>query len=590
MRLICLEITPLGPEGWTSGRLVFGEHITQLFSPNGAGKTPVIQSIAFALGYPISFREDIKERCEFVKLTCEVRGRSFVIKRSINSAFIAEVLEEDKESVTYASEQEFSRFILSLWGLKDPVLMTVGGGASKLYASHILPTFFLDQDHGYSNVYYPASKFIKDQYSEVMRVLCDISPKNAFDQKRARISIKEKLERLDASISRREALIKELTEEVSKPRRGADELNAELRRARVSLDDLKLGGSARDENQMVLDEEIRLVKQRRVALVSEDADLKLRIKSLVSIRNEIEVEADTLLLNEEARRVFASFSSICSNQSCGLFLRSSESYGKSLLYLRDQIKDLERSQSAHEQRLTQVSCSLDEMSNVLAQKMQLRNSMASNSESENLVDLAARFTEKIIDLRRDLHLEQQLAEEEQSYVSDLGARGKALDELASLSRSDGHVDLALVKVRSTLLDKFMHWLRILHAVNIPRDTAVDSDFGIDFGRENIKSFKGSTLTRIVLSMRTAVFDLLAQSPDFAPRFLILDTPRQQDIQRSDLARYMEALKGLAAERGVQIIFSSSNYRYDIDGQDVEWLPGFPGEEQDMYLGVPSGDW
>lgn len=587
MKLISLEITPAGLDGWTSGKLVFGEHITQLFSPNGAGKTPVIQSIAFALGYPISFREDIKSRCEYVVLACAVKDRRLVIRRRLDSTFIAEVLEDGKEPLSYANEQEFSRFMLELWGIKDPVLMTVGGGASKLYISHIIPLFFLDQDHGYSNVYYPASKFIKDQYAEVMRVVFGVSPKNAFDQKRARVSVKDKLDRLDAGISRREALMKDLMEDVPKPRRTVSDMNGELQRAKSSLDELKLGGSARDENQIALDAEIRAIKQRRVVLLVEDADLKLRIKSLTSIKNEIEVEADTLLLNEEARRVFSSFNNICSNQSCGLFLRSSESYGKSLLYLRDQIKDLERSQLGYELRLSQVSKSLGDLSSLLTQKAELRNSLADSSESENLVESAARLTELIINLRRDLQLEQQLAEEEAEYVADLTARSNALDELASLSRSDGQVDIALVRVRNSLLDRFMHWLRVLHAVNIPRDTAIDGDFDLDFHKENLKSFKGSTLTRIVLAMRTAVFDLLVESPEFSPRFLILDTPRQQDIQREDLARYMEALKEVARGRGIQIIFSSSNYRYEVGDKDVEWLPWFPGEEQEMYLGIPS---
>lgn len=38
---------------------------------------------------------------------------------------------------------------------------------------------------------------------------------------------------------------------------------------------------------------------------------------------------------------FASFKDICSNIDCKLFTVSSESYAKNLLYLKDQIKDLE---------------------------------------------------------------------------------------------------------------------------------------------------------------------------------------------------------------------------------------------------------
>ncbi|MBL1639793.1 hypothetical protein ELD68_35540, partial [Klebsiella pneumoniae] len=51
----------------------------------------------------------------------------------------------------------------------------------------------------------------------------------------------------------------------------------------------------------------------------------------------------TLNLNEEAKRIFRSFEEICPSLDCKMFTRSSESYAKHLLYLKDQIKDIERS-------------------------------------------------------------------------------------------------------------------------------------------------------------------------------------------------------------------------------------------------------
>lgn len=50
MKLIELKIHPSGKDGWGSKNLVFASDITQLYGPNGSGKTPVIHSIAFALG------------------------------------------------------------------------------------------------------------------------------------------------------------------------------------------------------------------------------------------------------------------------------------------------------------------------------------------------------------------------------------------------------------------------------------------------------------------------------------------------------------------------------------------------------------
>lgn len=50
MRLLDLTLEPRGVNGWGSSTLAFGRRVTSLFAPNGSGKTPLIQSIAFCLG------------------------------------------------------------------------------------------------------------------------------------------------------------------------------------------------------------------------------------------------------------------------------------------------------------------------------------------------------------------------------------------------------------------------------------------------------------------------------------------------------------------------------------------------------------
>jgi hypothetical protein len=584
MRLVSLELLPEGVTGWASGVLVFGDHITQLFGPNGAGKTPVTQSIAYALGWPVSYREDIKEHCNSVRLRVLVGGRELTIKRFFNGPFAVKVSEQDQDLKVFYNEQEYSRFLFDLWGLQDPVVTQASGGSSRLYISHVLPIFFLDQDHGYSNVYYPASKFIKDQYAEVMRALFGISPKNPFDQRRIKASLKEGLERLDAAISRREVLISELTSEIAKPRRSEGDIELDLSQTMGSFEALRIGGNARDESELALDGEIRTLKQRASLLANEKADLAARIRSFSAIRHEIEVEADTLSLNEEARRVFSSFSSICANQACGLFLRSSESYGKSLLYLRDQIKDLDRSQEVHQERIRKIDESLCKISVEVEEKMKAKSSLVESSEAASLVDATARLTEKLIQLKKDLQIERQLSQEESAYVDDLSARGRTLDQMAGLSKASGQADLELLRTRGTLEERLAHWLGVLHAVNMPKQIEIDTDFDLDLGRDSLRAFKGSTLTRIVLAIRTATFEALLKKSSFSPRFLILDTPRQQDIDKKDFANYIGALKDLAKKHNAQIVFSSSNYQYSAQKGDEEWKPQFPGEEQDMYLG------
>jgi hypothetical protein len=120
---------------------------------------------------------------------------------------------------------------------------------------------------------------------------------------------------------------------------------------------------------------------------------------------------------------------------------------------------------------------------------------------------------------------------------------------------------------------------------VSRDVHVDSDFGVNFGGERITQFTGSTVLREILADRTAAIEIYTEHKKNRFRFLILDTPRQQDIEAADLGSYVAALKELAVANDVQITFSTTEYHYDGTTGDREWVPEFPGAEQDMFLGT-----
>jgi len=63
MKLISLKINKRVNTGWESEEITFGSHITQITGENGSGKTPIIQAIVFCLGFPITFRDDVKAKC-----------------------------------------------------------------------------------------------------------------------------------------------------------------------------------------------------------------------------------------------------------------------------------------------------------------------------------------------------------------------------------------------------------------------------------------------------------------------------------------------------------------------------------------------
>lgn len=589
MKLLSLQVGGSSPNSWSSGKLTFGNRVTQLFGSNGCGKTPMVQSIVFALGYKIAYRDDILERCDHVTLEVAARGREYAITRRMSGPFVVTVEEPDGPAAEFISEREYSRFLFSLWGLDDPVLTTVGNEATHIYSPHILPLFYLDQDHGYAHQYFATSRFIRDQYPETMRLIYGLLPKHPFDKRRQKIELNDRLDYLDRVVRRSETIISELTGELDSPRRPALDIERELQTTVDGLEQLRASGGVPEQINVELDSHIADLQQRIRALASERSELEARVRGLAQIKHEIEVETDTLSLNEEARRVFASFDTICANENCGLFVRSSMTYGKSLLYLKDQIKDLDRINLSAQRRLEEITTLHSLLEAEFAEVQAGRANEANEPSVATLVGLVSQLTEKVISLRRAKQIEEELTRVESEYVEKLLERERIQTRLENLEGHGNAADLDLLKTRNALQERIKHWLTILRTSNVSLDVTVDTDFNVTFGGQKVERFKGSTLTRIILAIRTAAFDLVTRSDRSVPRFFILDTPRQQDISREDLAFYIEQLHLLASERSVQVVYSTTNHRYELGDEDEEWTPHFPGVDHPMFLGVAGSE-
>ncbi len=367
MKLHSLKIEPRMPGGWESAELVFGDNITELFGPNGCGKTPVIKSIAYALGYPVRYREDIKEHCNSVVLKLEVeQGTRIIVSRKIGIEFEVEVRSEDQHVRSFYNERDFSRFMLEVFGFPNPTLTSVANEATCAYMATILPIFYLDQDIGYTSAYKASAAFIKNQYAEMSRLVFGLPPKNSFDLKKVVLEKKKRLDQLDRLVVAKEEQIDGLVKRLGKLRRPIEGVSSELARAKASLDGLRSSHDTRNDAQVALDSLLYEKKTLRRQVRTQIADLESRISSFGKIQSEIEVELNTLSLNEEARRLFASFKDICTNPGCGLLLGSSDSYGKSLLYLRDQTKDLERNNLIHGKRIEGLAAEVDDLDSEIA--------------------------------------------------------------------------------------------------------------------------------------------------------------------------------------------------------------------------------
>lgn len=582
MKLVNIQIFPISQLGWQSNLLIFGDNITQLFGPNGCGKTPIVQSIAYCLGYPSIFRNDIYDHCNYVVLEVETLKGNFKIKRVYSRDVDIEVTEPSGNKQRFYNEQEYSNFLFEWMDMPVGNLVTNNNKITPPYLSTMLPIFYLDQDGGYSGFYCPSTSFIRDQFSEMMRMVFGLPIKNSFDAKKDRIIAKEHLDSLDKQVelhARRVDAAKQAVVAISK---SSGELTAEIEVLESELAQLKSSGANHSDSINVLD---RLIASHNSSIrdhSNEIAEINKRSKSINQIIHEINTEIDTLSLNEEAKRIFLSFDEICGAGHCQLFSSSSATYSKNLLYLKDQIKDLDRNAEVDRIKAEQLQQQKQSLENLIKSIVDERNAALEKSEISALVDAISGLKNQIFELQNQRSDIEEVEVLESKHFRINLERNKALEKYQSFS-TDRALIPGLVRLKADLRQCFLNWLDELHTSNISRDITFKDDFTPILGKETISQLSGSTRIRAVLAYHAALLELIAIQSSSSFKFLILDTPKQHEIHNDDLDRYLKALKKLCVKFGMQIVFSTTEYHYKGDSLDQEWNPLYPGEEQKMFL-------
>jgi hypothetical protein len=585
LRLISLKIEPLGQHGWESPLFEFGRRTTLIFAKNGSGKTPIIQSLAAALGFPAKFRDEIFSKCASVTLEAENEGEQLVVRRFLgtnNRDFHAVLSYRDQESEHF-NEGTFSIALLQALGLEPPRLLSNKGEVAQPYISTLLPVFYLNQGDGYTAAYKANSPFILDQFVEMVRFVFGLNPKHSFDVKKNLLAEKAALDAQTRKIVAAQRVFEYQS-------RGVDDSPARqevliLRAAGVTAhletlrDTVDAKGTANSTLTELLQQKDQQLRVRQIEL----SELQNRIAGIDAIRTEIEGEVKTLGLNESSRRVFSSFGEICSTPNCGMFIGSTESYGKNLLYLRDQIKDLDRNAMRAEIRIEQIAEILRDLH---AERQALAEKLRSPSTTgvDQLVTAVQSLTKQLVEVQSELGQTNALKEERSKLFKLEMERARIQDRVDSLSNT-ARADLEFNKLRLKLRELAVKWMDILDTQNVSRNVDIDLDLRFKFNGEAIDLFGGSTKIRLVLAIHAALFESYISDPSRPFRFLILDTPKQQELHTQDLAHYLSELENLCAAKDAQLILSSTEYDHPTGQQDKRWLPQYRGQDHPMYLGT-----
>lgn len=559
-----------------------------LFAANGSGKSPVVRMLASALGFPNNFRAEILDKCKAVVLQAEANGKTLTIRRYLeakNGDFYA-TIEFNGEQTEHYAEASFSAALFQLLGLKPPRLVSTKGEETKPYIATLLPLFYLVQGHGYSSAYRAPSSFITDQFAEMVRFAFGLNPKHSFEIKKSLIEEKSALEAQNRKIVATQRVLEYQGRGVD----DSDANQAALLRSSQNLtqqiDGLRASVDTKGTASSTLTELLRQKDMQIRARQSELFELQNRVAGIETIRAEIDGEVNTLGLNAEALGVFKSFQEICRVPNCGLFLGSAESYGKNLLYLKDQIKDLERNSQRAEIRAEQLEERLEELN---AERQTLVDNLESPSASgfDQLVTAVHTLTKQLFDNQGELARISSLKTERSKLFKLEQERDRIQDRIDGLTRN-GRADHAFNDLRRKLRELTVKWMDMLDTTSVSRNVEIDLNLRFTFGGETLETIgsggTSSTTSRLVLAIHAALLEAYLADNTRPFRFIILDTPKQDELHTADLAKYLTELEKMCEANDAQLLFSSTEYNHPTAKQDKRWLPEYRGPEKPMYLG------
>lgn len=585
-KLYSIEFLP-SANGWGSGELEFGKKITSVHAPNGAGKPPLLSGIVFCLGYKVSYREDIKHHCESIRLKFHIGESLYILTRSLNDAFHL-TTEETNNTILFKSEGDFSDYFFNILGVPSNELTTSNGDSTRLYTSTYLPCFWIDQLEGYSKQYFSPVRFIKDQEQEMYRVMLGLPPRNPYALKRSLILKRRTLEDVNEEITYRGRIHNELEKTLKDDDdRDITLLRQELKRTNEKITELKDGITKIDQIEGYYDSTLNDKRYEIENHKNTISRIKARINSFKSIEEQINAEVDTLALNDESARQLRAFSEFCDNPKCTVFLNSEKSYGKSLLYLKDQLKDIQSNIEYLNNELSIIQSILNENESRIEKIESDKNRLLKSHGFEGLMNILSQLTGDLIRIESSIKAHEKLDDSSTKHVALLNKREiihKEIDDLEGTSRAGTSV--AVKDFRNRISSCISKWLDVLETKNLHGNPSLDANFFLSIGDEKYTDFLGSTRIRIVLAFRAAMLEIASEiGSESNLGLLILDTPKQQEIDEKDLRNYFVKLEELANHyNNIQIIFSSTEYSQNISDDDSLWLPTYEGKEQLMYLG------
>jgi hypothetical protein len=581
---------PRGADGWGSRLLYFGEMFTAVQGPNGTGKTPIMKGVIQGLGHEVELPPDVLSRCEFAETTVSIEGRVVTLMRRLGEDFHLRVIDGD-ESHVYTSQADYAKWFISLFSADPPALTSKQNQEVGLYPTVLLPALWVDQDHGWTTDYWtpPNRNFIQDQRQEVIRFLVGAPPRHPFRAKTEFEEAKQALERTERAIEMQRFIVDRLrnNEQLTDDEQGAlgarrAALQTDLAANSTAIEAIRSSTTFFDREIGALEAQLNDAAVRVGALNKQRGQLSL-------VLSELNGEEDILTANVHATDLMRQF---CGRDECQMFSSSERSFGRSLLFLKDQIKDLQASDRALGRDVDAGGRDIERLEAAIAAKRAEREQAVAASPQAEVVGKLNALAKELVNVELRLAKVQQYSGELQKFERLLDQKEQAAARVAEKRPTGVRGAGAADDARQMLSDSIQQWLATLGTQNT-KTANFDEDFtlfvdGAKFSTTTHQS--GSTRTRIVLAFHAALLEVSLVRGGNHPGWLLFDAPKQHELSQADFDAYAERLQVVAARHPgrVQVVFSVADLKTQFQAGDEVWQPTFTMDGSPRFLGPLKG--
>ena len=586
VRLESFEYLPRGADGWGSRLLRFGSVFTAVQGRNGTGKTPIMKGVVQGLGHEVALPPDVLRRCALAQTTVTVDGRPLVLTRRLDSEFEIGVKDGNQER-TYRDQADYANWFCGLFAGEPPTLTTKQRKPAALYLTVLAPAISVDQDHGWTTDYWapPNRNFVQDQRQEVIRFLVGVPARHPFRARTEFEEAKERLERIEKAIEMQRFIVERLraAEELSdyeEPQlvEQQQRLRSELEANSAAIEAIRSATARYDRGIEALEARHGQVAARVEALEKQKRQLSL-------VFSELDGEEEILTANVQATDLLQQF---CEREGCEMFATSERSFGRSLLFLKDQVKDLRASDSELSRGVEVVGRELSRVQVALDGRREERKRAIEGSPQAEVVGKLNAVARELVDVELRLAKVQQYAAERDKFERLLDRREQAVVAVAEAKPTGVRTADVVHDARQTLSDAIQEWLITLGTQNT-KSAYFDDDFTLFVDEAKFATTthqSGSTRTRIVLAFHAALLEVSLARGGNHPGWLLFDAPKQHELSQEDFDSYTQRLHMIAARYPgrVQVVFSVADLKTQFEVGDEVWQPGFGVDGEPRFLG------